>query len=89
MDEKIFRFKEILMDTGPLLLYLIGFYSINDLRRFNYDKKDFILLIEFLKNFRQIFVTPQVLAEASNIAKSRLKEEKFSGFINSSIIPMT
>ena len=31
------------------------------------------------------FVTPQVLAEASNIAKSRLKEERFSRFINSSI----
>ena len=88
MDEKIFRFKEIIIDTGPLLLYLIGFYGIRDLRRFNYDKKDFILLVEFLKNFKQIFVTPQVLAEASNLAKSRLKEERFSGFINSSIAPL-
>lgn len=85
MDENIFRFKEIVIDTGPLLLYLIGFYCISDLRRFNYDKKDFISLVKFLENFEKIFVTPQVLAEASNLAKSRLKEERFSGFINSSI----
>ncbi len=89
MKEKIFRFKEIVIDTGPLLLYLIGFYSIRDLRRFNYDKKDFILLVAFLKKFKKILVTPQVLAEASNLAKSRLKEEKFSGFINSSIAPLS
>lgn len=88
MDEKIFKFKEIIIDTGPLLLYLIGFYGIIDFRRFNYDKKDFILLVEFLKNFKKIFVTPQVLAEVSNLAKSRLKEERFSGFINSSIAPL-
>ena len=88
MNEKIFRFKEIVIDTGPLLLYLIGFYGISDLRRFNYDKKDFILLVEFLKNFKKIFVTPQVLAEASNLAKKRLKEERFPGFINSSIAPL-
>lgn len=88
MDEKIFKLKEIVIDTGPLLLYLIGFYGIIDLRRFNYDKKDFILLVEFLKNFKRIFVTPQVLAEVSNLAKSRLKEERFSGFINSSIVPL-
>ena len=43
------------------------------------------MLVEFLKNFKKIFVTPQVLAEASNLAKSRLKEERFSGFINYSI----
>ena len=88
MNEEIFKFKEIIVDTGPLLLYLIGFYGINDLRRFNYDKKDFILLVEFLKNFKKIFVTPQVLAEASNLAKSRLKEERFTGFINYSIGPL-
>ncbi|MBL7118308.1 MAG: hypothetical protein ISS94_05970 [Candidatus Syntrophoarchaeum sp.] len=40
MNENIFRFKEIVIDTGPLLLYLIGFYRIRDLRRFNYDKNN-------------------------------------------------
>jgi len=56
--------------------------------RISIDKKDFILLVEFLKNFKKIFVTPQVLAEASNLAKKRLKEERFPGFINSSIAPL-
>ena len=86
--KKYSSFKEIVIDTGPLLLCLIGFYSINDLKWFNYDKKDFILLVEYLKNFKKIFITPQVLAEASNLAKSRLKKEKFSAFINSSIDPL-
>ena len=88
MSERIFKFVDVIFDTGPLLLYLIGSYDINALRLFNYNGKDFYLLFEFLKNFKRIFITPQVLAEASNLAKSRLKEERFSGFISSSTAPL-
>ena len=89
MNESVFKFKEIVIDTGPLLLYLIGFYNGNDLKRFSYNITDFMPLCEFLKNFKKVFVTPHVLAEASNLAKSRLKEENFSNFIKFSISILT
>ncbi|HDN64694.1 MAG TPA: hypothetical protein ENF23_00085 [Methanosarcinales archaeon] len=85
MNKPFFKFKEIILDTGPLLLYLIGFYNEKELRRFNYSEDEFTPLCMFLRNFKKIFVTPQVLAEVSNLAKNRLKEEKFSEFIKFSI----
>ncbi|MEA1994394.1 MAG: hypothetical protein U9N35_08420 [Euryarchaeota archaeon] len=88
MNEKISKFREIVTDTGPLLLYLTGFYNPSDLHQFNYNEDEFILFVEFLKNFKKIFTTPQVLAETSNLAKSRLKEERFSEFINFAIKPL-
>jgi len=34
MSERIFKFEDVIFDTGPLLLYLIGSYDINALRLF-------------------------------------------------------
>lgn len=79
--------KEVIMDTEPLLLLLIGLYDKNELRKFKRVKKygieDFNLLCKFLIN-RRIVITPEVLAEISNFAK-QLKEDKFSEFLMSNI----
>jgi len=42
------------------------------------------LLVDFLKS-REIVVTPQVLAEVSNLANNRLKEANISNFLTNSI----
>lgn len=34
MSERIFKFEDVIFDTGPLLLYLIESYDINALRLF-------------------------------------------------------
>lgn len=81
--KKIHDFKEIVIDTGPLLLFLAGVYKHNTLEKFGYDEEDFRIMMELLKG-RKIFVTPQVLAEVSNLAKKRIKEDSFLDFINSS-----
>lgn len=77
------RFKKVVIDAGPLLLYLVGFYRIKDLAYFGYRDRDLVLLNEFLKNFSEILVTPHILTEMSDLAESRLNE-KFSLFILSS-----
>jgi rRNA-processing protein FCF1 len=84
MSGDLNRYKLLLLDTGPLLLYLVGFYNAKYLSKFNYDSQDHALLVDFLKD-REIVVTPQVLAEISNLANSRLNEADFSKFLSNSI----
>lgn len=86
MNPRLSRFREIVIDTGPLLLYLVGSYDKRYLSRFSYDEHEFLLLIRFLSGFKKVIVTPQVLAEASNLAKRRLKEEHYQIFICRSIV---
>lgn len=73
--------KEVVIDTGPLLAILAGFYGRNTTKKFGYTDDDLTVLREFLKNFSKIFVTLQVLAEISNLANTRI-EKNFSDFIN-------
>lgn len=84
---RILRYRRIVLDTGPLLLYLIGLFSQKDLFRIGYDQRQFILLLQFLSG-KEVFVTPQVLAEVSDLAENELKSEKFSKFIVRSIGPL-
>ncbi len=86
MNQRLSRFREVTIDTGPLLLYLVGSYDKGYLPKFSYNELEYALLLRFLGSFRKVFVTPQVLAEASNLAKRRLKEEYYSGFISYSIV---
>ena len=85
MNPRRSRFREVVIDTGPLLFYLVGTYDRNHLRRFGYDWPDYILLLNYLGSFRRVLVTPQVLAEASNLARRRLKDEHYTAFISRSI----
>jgi rRNA-processing protein FCF1 len=84
MSGDLLRYKFLLLDTGPLLLYLVGFYNTKYLSIINYNSQDHALLVDFLK-YREIVVTPQVLAEVSNLANKRLKEANFSNFFINSI----
>lgn len=83
----LLSYRRLVLDTGPLLLYLIGLFSLKDLNLVGYDQQQFYYLFQFLSG-KDVFVTPQVLAEASDLAKSRLKSEKFSKFIRQSISPL-
>ena len=83
MDD-FFKFKEIIIDANVLLPLLIGLYNKRELGKFNYREEDFALLVEFLRNFDRKVVTPQVLAEISNLAATKLKA-KFPDFIKNSI----
>ena len=50
MSERIFKFVDVIFDTGPLLLYLIGSYDINALI---ITGKIFICFLNFLKISRE------------------------------------
>ncbi|CAG0974051.1 MAG: hypothetical protein MPEBLZ_02271 [Candidatus Methanoperedens nitroreducens] len=66
--------KVIVIDTIPLLLFLIGAYDQNliltfkRLKTYKYTFEDFTILKEFLFRTKVIVVTPGVLSEVSNFA---------------------
>ena len=65
--------KSLLLDTNLLLIYLIGGKDpklLEGARRLNaYIEEDFYLLVEFIEmyGFTQLFSTPHILTEASNL----------------------
>ena len=67
-----YRDRGAIVDTSLLLLFLIGSYRVDLIRRFKrtqrYFPDDFDLLTEFLSEFRQLVVTPHILTEVSNWA---------------------
>jgi len=73
------RSKEIVIDTGPLLILLSGLYG-HGVEKFAKEKNDFNVLKKWTDN-SNIFVTPQVLAEVSNLAKREFRGF-FEDFIN-------
>lgn len=81
--------KDIIVDTGPLILLLAGNYNLDLIgksqltREFN--KYDFELLQYFISKFRKVIVTPQILAEVSNIINTKRINGKFSDFIEKTI----
>lgn len=80
--------KNIVIDTIPLLLFLVGTYDtklISAFKRTNaYAAEDFKILRQFLAYAKRITVTPGVLSEVSNYAEE-LKDKRFSELIKKNI----
>jgi len=78
----------IFIDTGPLLLLLIGIYDkelIGSAKRVNkYKQIHFDLLFRFLVR-RKVLVTPGILAEVSNFSKQVVGSKKFNEFVKSNL----
>lgn len=68
--------RNLVIDTIPLLLLLVGAYNPVYLSKFKrlsgygYTKKDFDILVKFLFGTRIAIVTPGVLSEASNFLEN-------------------
>ncbi len=77
--------KGIIVDTGPLILLLAGYYNYDRIGKnkltAEFTREDFDLLNGFLSNFRAIIVTPHVLAEVSNLINIRVNKSNFADFI--------
>lgn len=82
--------QKVVIDTIPLLLFLIGGYDtklISEFKRlksYHYSVKDFKTLQNFLSYSKNVIVTPGVLCEVSNYAE-QLANDRFSELINKNI----
>ena len=68
---KIHRVKGIVLDTNILILLAVGSFDQNQISKFkrtqNFELTDFLLLRDFVSEFKKIIVTPNVLTELSNL----------------------
>lgn len=68
--------KNIIIDTIPLMLFLIGLYNPEHISKFKrlscykYTSTDFEILKHFLINVNTITITPGVLSEVSNFLEN-------------------
>ncbi|MFX5628426.1 hypothetical protein ABTD72_09210 [Acinetobacter baumannii] len=76
--------KKLIIDANLLLLYVIGLidngnYIGRSERLDRYNKKDFDLLIRLLIPFKEIYVTPYIATEVSNLIdiKGKVRNQIF------------
>ncbi len=74
------NYQEILIDTGPLLQLLVGLYNPKKLEKIGSTETHFVLLLSFVRQYKERLITPHILAELSNLAKKDLKWD-FPAFI--------
>lgn len=79
---------KLILDTNLLLLYFVGNYDSNFISQCRttrgFTEQDYIKLIDIVKSYKEILITPQILAEVSNFSK-RISEPKFSLYMQSLI----
>ena len=79
LEKAIFKHasRGILVDTNLLLLFLIGIFGENHIKEFKkiqkYSIEDFNIVNNIIRRFSRINVTPQILAEISNLSKQMYK----------------
>lgn len=65
-----YQYKGILLDTGPLLLLIVGSYDESQIEKFKYTQKyrkqDYHLLDEIVDSFAKTVTTPSILTEVCN-----------------------
>ncbi len=89
-----YKKKGIILDTNVLLLYLVGTFDLNLIKKFSrtadFSEEDFNLVSTFINLFSIKITTPHILTEVSNLFGNKkelhetirnyltLAEEKFS-----------
>ena len=67
-----YRSRGILVDTNLLLLFFIGLFDREQIRRFKrtktYSGEDYDILNRFLSQFARVITTPNILSEVSNLS---------------------
>lgn len=76
----------LIVDTNLLILFLMGKYQPEFITQCElthsqgYTPEDYELLCAILKLFKQIIITPHIVAEVSNLSRLKLKDEKLSHY---------
>ncbi len=82
--------KGLLLDTNIFLLMVIGMVDRDLIGRFKrtntFCGDDFDYLIEFLKNFKRLVVTPNILTEVSNLLGQLVEPKRSRAFATLGIL---
>ena len=84
-----YRSKGLLVDSNLLLVYFIGSHDLGLLGKFErtraFDNESFYLLANFIRSFKKVVTTPNILTEVSNLS-GRLKGDIRSSYFHSVIL---
>lgn len=81
--------KGIILDTNLLILFVVGNFNLNLIETFGrtksrgYLKEDFIFLINLLRKFKHIYLTPHILTELSNMTFEKINKKNFTEYLSS------
>ncbi len=63
---------KLILDTPVLLLYMVGIYDSDYISSFKrthqYSKEDFVQVSNIVDSAKELYLTPQILAELSNMS---------------------
>ena len=72
--------KPLILDTNLLILVLVGLFDINSIGTFKrtnkYSERDYNNLIDIVKQFPKLVITPHIFAEISNLCFSNRDKNK-------------
>ena len=78
---------KLIIDANLLLLYVIGFvdqgnYIEKSDRLKKFKKKDYEILLDIIKPFKEVYVTPYIAAEVSNLIdiKGKIGQEIYDNY---------
>lgn len=72
----------LIIDTCPLLVLIVGRCKPSELHHIGkYNEEDYNIIVDFLKKFQRIIVTPYIISELSSIAHTRLDKSYFKEII--------
>jgi rRNA-processing protein FCF1 len=66
-----YRNKGLLIDSNVLLLFFVGLHDRTRIEKFKrtsqFTVEDFELLVDFIRQFKEVVTTPSILTEVSNL----------------------
>ena len=66
-----YRSKGLLIDSNVLILFFVGLHDPTRIENFNrtaqFTVQDFELLVDFIRQFKEVVTTPSILTEVSNL----------------------
>lgn len=90
---KVARYRDsgILLDAQLLLIFLVGEFDPDQLRKYSRTtsatcETDFGLLAELVQDCRRLWVTPQILTEVDNLTEKWHAQEEFREWLRELVI---
>ena len=82
----------VILDTGPLVFLLIGLYdpskkTAKDIWQ-GHTKEELELLLKIIKPFESIIITPQILAECTNLLNQSVDSNKYQFLLSQIVQPL-
>lgn len=82
----------VILDTGPLVFLLIGLYDLGTRNAKDIwqgrTQEELDLLLKIIKPFKGVIITPQILAECTNLLNRNVNSTKYQFLLSRFVQPL-